>query len=250
MKCTSEGEIIINFHEIWLFIKPYFFVFILAYILGFIRHYFHMKHMKQKINIDSKQNINNDSRYLTDLLKKIYISFVDKNIENIVFLISIFLVILSITLQCFNIFNGFSNTVINIFGTLIVSWIATKKSAETEIKKKEKENAKKSWRYLNSIRMTASNAIKILSSSIENNTLKFSSEQITVLERAKDQMEHIESGIGTSIIDWEDMMSKEDIADAHGDKNNKKKVKEASSTVPDFDQFKFESSEQINQEEA
>lgn len=239
MEYTSEGEIIINFRELGWFIMPYLVVFILAFILGIIICRFHMK-----------RHLNNDSKYFTNLFKKIYTSFVEKDIENIIFLIAIILVIISIALQCFNILNGFSNTVINIFGTLIVSWIATKKSSETEVKKKEQENAKKSRRYLNSIQITATNAIKILSDSIKNNTLKFSPEQITVLERAKDQMEHIETGIGTSLFDWEDMMSKEDIIDAHGENNNKKKVQEAAVTVPGFDQEQFESNEQINQEEA
>ena len=147
--------------------------------------------------------------------------------------------------------DGIPNTVMNIFGTLIVSWIVTKKNSEEEIRKKEQENAKKSRRYLNSIKTTATNAVKIISDSIGNNELKFTPEQITVLERAKDQMEHIETGIETSLFDWEDMMSQEDINSAHLDEAViKARAGEAADTVPGFNQEQFEREEQMNQEEA
>lgn len=234
---TDDGDILLNIRELFRFIYPYAIVFVTAFVFGMLACYW-MSNKTQGSN-------------LKRVIEKIYNAFKEKNIENIVFFIAILLVILSIVLQCFGIFDGFSNTVINIFGTLIVSWIATKKNSEEEIKKKEQENAKKSRRYLNSIKTTATNAIKILSDSIGNNELSFTKEQITVLERAKDQMEHIETGIATSLFDWEDMMSQEDINMVHGDNEiNRRKVEEAMGTVPGFDQNKFESEEQMNQEEA
>lgn len=96
---------------------------------------------------------------------------------------------------------------------------------------------------MNSIKTITTNAIKIISESIEDKELDFKREQIVVLERAKDQIEHIKTGIETSLNDWEDMMSPEDINAAH-------KVDEAVITVPGFDKDKFESEELINQEEA
>lgn len=234
---TKDGEILINIGELLGCMWPYAIVSVIAFFFGILTCYF-WSNRKQSSN-------------LKHIIEKVYISFKEKNIENIVFFVAILLVILSIFLQCFGVLDGFSNTVINIFGTLIVSWIATKKNSEEEFRKKEQESAKKSRRYLNSIKTIATNAIRIISDSIGNNELDFTKEQITVLERAKDQMEHIETGIETSLFDWEDMMSKEDINMVHEDsKISRRKVAEAADTVPGFDQNKFESEEQMNQEEA
>ena len=233
---TKDREIVINIDEFWGFIWPHALFFIVSFGLGVAVCYFHLK----------RKNSNE-----TSALEKIYKSFKEKNIENIVFFFAILLVVLSIILQCFNVMDGIPNTVMNIFGTLIVSWIVTKKNSEEEIRKKEQENAKKSRRYLNSIKTTATNAVKIISDSIGNNELKFTPEQITVLERAKDQMEHIETGIETSLFDWEDMMSQEDINSAHLDEAViKARAGEAADTVPGFNQEQFEREEQMNQEEA
>lgn len=230
---TDDGEFLLNIGKFLRYVRPYVIVAAVAFLLGVVVCLLRIKRKKGNI------------------IGKIYNSFKEKNIENIVFLVAIFLVLLSIILQCFHILDGFSNTVINIFGTLIVSWIATKKNSEEEAKKKEQENAKKSRRYLNSIKVTATNAIKIILDSIEDKELKFTLEQKTVLERAKDQMEHIEAGIETSLFDWEDMMSKEDINMAHiNDAERKRKVADAVRTVPGFDKERFERTEQINQEEA
>lgn len=232
---TEDGEIVLNAGEFLEFIMPYAIVSAVAFTLGIIVCFLWKK----------------KSDGLKHIIGKIYNSFKEKNIENIVFFVAVFLVILSIILQCFNVLDGFSNTVINIFGTLIVSWIATKKNSEEEIRKKEQENAKKSRRYLNSIKTTATNAIKIISDSIGSNELNFTPEQITILERAKDQMEHIETGIETSLFDWEDMMSQEDINSAHLDEVAiKVKAGEAANTVPGFNKEQFEREEQMNQEEA
>lgn len=234
---TDDGEIVINIVEFLKFIWPYAIVFFIAFILGILACCLWLKRDHEK--------------GLGHIIEKIYASFKEKNIENIVFFIAIFLVALSITLQCFDIMDGFSNTVMNIFGTLIVSWIATKKNSEEEIRKTDQENAKKSRRYLNSIKTTATNAIKIISDSIESKELNFSTEQIVILERAKDQMEHIKTGIETSLFDWEDMMSQEDINLAHLDeKTIKARAGEAANTVPGFNQEQFEREEQMNQEEA
>ena len=234
---TNEGQIIINVCELLRSICPYAIVFVIAFTLGII--------------VCSLRSRRESGAEQKSVIQKIYCSFEEKNIENIVFFISIFLVLLSIILQCFNIMNGFSNTIINIFGTLIVSWIATKKNSEEEIRKKEQENAKKSRRYLNSIKTTATNAKKIISDCIANNQTVFAPDQISVLDRARDQMEHIETGIETSLFDWEDMMSQEDINMVHGDRTTiKRKAAEAADTIPGFDVGKFESEEQMNQEEA
>ena len=217
---TNEGQIIINVCELLRSICPYAIVFVIAFTLGII--------------VCSLRSRRESGAEQKSVIQKIYCSFEEKNIENIVFFISIFLVLLSIILQCFNIMNGFSNTIINIFGTLIVSWIATKKNSEEEIRKKEQENAK-----------------KMISDCIANNHTVFAPEQISVRDRARDQMEHIETGIETSLFDWEDMMSQEDINMVHGDRTTiKRKAAEAADTIPGFDVGKFESEEQMNQEEA
>lgn len=234
---TYDGVITIDLGKLFDYLWPFAIVFAIALAIGFCIGFF-LSHRK-------------NGNGLKHVIEKIYGAFKEKNIENIVFFIAIFLVLLSIVLQCFDTLNGFSNTIINIFGTLIVSWIATKKNSEEEIRKKEQENAKKSRRYLNSIKTTATNAIKIISECIKDEKMDFSKEQVIVLERAKDQVEHIEIGIETALNDWEDMMSQEDINMVHGgDDISREKAQEAAGTVPGFDKDKFESEELINQEEA
>ena len=138
----------------------------------------------------------------------------------------------------------------NIFGSLILSWLVTKKSSKKELEEIEQNNAKKSRRYLNSIKTSAQNASMLIGEYLRDNTESLSKEAVLILQRAKDQVEHIKIGIDTSIIDWEDMMALEDISAAHASENvDKRKIKEAAEVVPCFNIQQF-AQDDLNQNEA
>lgn len=125
MKYTNDREIAINYLKNSLETNfPYIAVFIVAFLIGAGSSFLFVKGKK--------------GGGIKRLFGKIYNSFKEKNIENIVFFAAILLVIFSIAMQCFDMLSRVSNTIINIFGTLVVSWLATKKTPKRNLKEESR----------------------------------------------------------------------------------------------------------------
>lgn len=106
---------------------------------------------------------------------------------------------------------------LNIFSSLIFSWLLTKKSAKIDFERHEQELAKKSYRHLNYIEVASKSAYKMLEQYTSNTELIES--QKLVISRAMDNVMYIQGGIETCKFDWEDLMSNEDVEKLKNDSN-------------------------------
>lgn len=136
-------------------------------------------------------------------LRKIY-----TNLDNFILLSSVVVVCISIYLSSIGKLEAFATSTINIFGSIVFSWLLTKKSAEIDFKKREEELALRSYRYINNIESSAKTACKTIETYIGDKELD---ENVRLmLSRAMDQIKYIQGGINTSKQDWYDMLSTEE----------------------------------------
>jgi membrane protein YdbS with pleckstrin-like domain len=84
-------------------------------------------------------NLNKDSW-------KIYI-----NLDNFVLLFSALIVTGSIYFSTSGKMESFASVAINLFGSMVFSWLLTKKSSRVEFKQQEEELALRSFRHINYI---------------------------------------------------------------------------------------------------
>lgn len=161
-----------------------------------------------------------------------------KNLDDVMLLISGAVTLLSIILSAFGVLEKVAVSIINIFGTMVFSWILTKKSAKKDFEEHEQELALKSYRHINYIESAANTAYKTIEESlndVQDNETKL------ILSRAMDHIKYIQGGVNTCKLDWYDMLSEDD-------RNDLKSEKERSRQ--DFGELKVDLSDmQINQED-
>ena len=92
---------------------------------------------------------------LYEFLRKFY-----TNLDNFILMLSAVVVIGAIYFSSTGRLEEFSAIVINIFGSIVFSWLLTKKSSKVEFKEQEEELALKSYRHINYIESAANTAYK------------------------------------------------------------------------------------------
>lgn len=235
----KENVLSINYRLLIDSLKEYCLLIIIGIIIGII--------------ISKIKAIGNLLKKIFDGLKKFFIyvknSIVNGVIEDIVLSLSVILVALSIIFECSGITNGFPNIVLNIFGTLIVSWLVTKKSSEKELKKTQEETAKKSRRYLNTIKKYTKNAVVVVDEAKQNVD---KGNYIEILKSIRNQVEIIQSGIETALSDWEDLMSAEDVNAAKSSPlKDENTMNDITTTVPIPQAIEsYQNDASLNQDEA
>lgn len=128
------------------------------------------------------------------------------NLDNFILLISAFMVISSITLSVVGKLQEFATVTINIFGSVVFSWLLTKKSSKEEFKQEQEELALRSYRHINYIELASNTAYKKIDMYITNNK-QLDSEAKLMLSSSMDQIKYIQGGINTCKMDWYDMLS-------------------------------------------
>lgn len=141
---------------------------------------------------------------LYEFLRKIYI-----NLDNFILLFSLFVVIGSIYFSTIGKLETFASVVINIFGSVVFSWLLTKKSSKVEFKEREEELALKSFRHINYIESAANTAYKKIEQYLDSEAELDNSTKL-MLSSAMDQIKYIQGGINTCKMDWHDMLSNEE----------------------------------------
>lgn len=100
--------------------------------------------------------------------------------------------------------------ILNVFSSVIFSWLLTKKTSIKDFKEKEEELALRSYRHINYIESAANTA----SGSIDKYALEhkkdITPETKLILSSAKEQIKYIQGGINTCKMDWFDLLSKEE----------------------------------------
>ena len=100
----------------------------------------------------------------------------------------------------------FATTTINIFGSIVFSWLLTKKSSKIEFKEQEEELALRSFRHINYIDSAANTAYKKIERYLKDSEVLDTNARL-ILNSAMDQIKYIQGGISTCKMDWHDMLS-------------------------------------------
>lgn len=90
-----------------------------------------------------------------EFLRKIYI-----NLDNFILTVSAIVVAGSIYLSTLGKLEAYASVTINIFGSIVFSWLLTKKSSKEEFRQQQEELALKSFRHINYIESAANTAYK------------------------------------------------------------------------------------------
>lgn len=138
---------------------------------------------------------------LYDFLRKFY-----TNLDNFILMLSAVVVIGAIYFSSTGRLEEFSAIVINIFGSIVFSWLLTKKSSKVEFKEQEEELALKSYRHINYIESAANTAYKKIENYLDTEN-DLDNETKLMLSSAMDQIKYIQGGINTCKMDWHDMLS-------------------------------------------
>lgn len=154
---------------------------------------------------------------LYEFLGKMY-----KNLENFILIISAIVVGVSIYLSTIGELAAFATVTINVFGSIVFSWLLTKKSSKIEFKEQQEELALRSYRHINYIDSAANTAYKKIERYL-NETEELDSASRLILNSSMDQIKYIQGGISTCKLDWYDMLSiaeKEHYKDKSTDSSN------------------------------
>ena len=92
------------------------------------------------------------------------------NLDNFILILSAVVVIGAIYFSSTGRLEEFLAIVINIFGSVVFSWLLTKKSSKVEFKEQEEELALKSYRHINYIESAANTAYKKIESYLDKET--------------------------------------------------------------------------------
>lgn len=136
-----------------------------------------------------------------------YLRDVFKNLDNYVMVVSALIVIVSIVLSVIGQIEVFASITINIFGTIVFSWLLTKKSAKAEFKEHEQDLSMRAYRHINYLESAANSAYKTLKDFSDDDEI--SKEVKLMLSNAMNQIKYIQGGINTCKMDWVDMLSPE-----------------------------------------
>lgn len=141
---------------------------------------------------------------LYEFLRRIYI-----NLDNFILIFSAIVVVGSIYFSTTGRHETFASVAINIFGSVVFSWLLTKKSSKVEFKEREEELALKSFRHINYIESAANTAYKKIEQYLDLEVELDNSTKL-MLSSAMDQIKYIQGGINTCKMDWHDMLSNEE----------------------------------------
>lgn len=137
-------------------------------------------------------------------LRKIY-----TNLDNFILIFSFGIVVGAVYFSTVGKLEEFSSIVINTFGSVVFSWLLTKKSSKVEFKEQEEALALRSYRHINYIESAANTAYKKIQKYIDEEE-KLGSNEKLMLNSAMDQIKYIQGGINTCKMDWHDMLSDEE----------------------------------------
>ncbi|RHQ36306.1 hypothetical protein DWY84_01590 [Clostridium sp. AF27-2AA] len=131
------------------------------------------------------------------------------NMDNYVIVVALLLLIFSIGLSITGIEQNLAIVILNVFSSVVFSWLLTKKTSIKDFKEKEEELALRSYRHINYIESAANTASQALEQ------YAYSSDDITpevklILSSAKEQIKYIQGGINTCKMDWFDLLSEEE----------------------------------------
>lgn len=131
------------------------------------------------------------------------------NMDNYVIVVALVLLIFSIGLSISGVEKDLAIVVLNVFSSVIFSWLLTKKTSIKDFKEKEEELALRSYRHINYIESAANTASQALEQYANSNE-EINTEVKLILSSAREQIKYIQGGINTCKMDWFDLLSEEE----------------------------------------
>lgn len=163
------------------------------------------------------------------------------SIENYIIIAALLLIIFSIIFSLIEDVNEIAIVILNVFSSIVFSWLLTKKTSIKDFKEKEEELALRSYRHINYIEIAANTAAKTFDSYIAD-PCELDDKTKLILSSAKEHVKYIQGGINTCKMDWVDLLSLEE------------RQKQSSPTTNNIDDYgtvdTVLSNEHINQEDA
>ena len=145
-----------------------------------------------------------ENKNVYQFLRKVYI-----NLDNFILIISFLILCGSIYFATIGKLEKFASVVINVFASVVFSWLLTKKSSKEEFREQEQELALRSFRHINYIESAANTAYKKIENYISED-VELDEKAKLMLSSAMDQIKYIQGGINTCKMDWHDMLSDEE----------------------------------------
>lgn len=147
-------------------------------------------------------------------LKKLFknlpelLSLLLTSMDNYIIIFSLVLLVISFCFSTSEAENKMAVIILNVFASIIFSWLLTKKSSGKDFKEKEEELALRSYRHINYIESSANAASKTIEQYALNSSLDDKTK--LVLSSAKEQIKYIQGGINTCKMDWLDLLSEDE----------------------------------------
>lgn len=137
-----------------------------------------------------------------------FLSLLLTSMDNYIIIFSLILLVISFCFSTSDVENKMAVVILNVFASIIFSWLLTKKSSGKDFKQKEEELALRSYRHINYIESSANTASKI----IEQYSLESTLDEKTklILSSTKEQIKYIQGGINTCKMDWLDLLSEDE----------------------------------------
>lgn len=148
------------------------------------------------------------------------------NLDNFILLLSFLVVVGSVYYATIGKLETFASIVINVFSSVVFSWLLTKKSSKIEFKEQEEELALRSFRHINYIESAANTAYKKIEQYLDDPDIDLDINTKLMLSSAMDQIKYIQGGINTCKMDWHDMLSQEEKEHYRNHPNNESDVNE------------------------
>lgn len=138
-------------------------------------------------------------------LLKFWFDNILNNLDDFMLIVSILIFITCIIYDSLNPNSDISIQYLNIFSTLIFSWLLTKKSTEIQCKREQEKVAKISYRHLGDLEYTVLTAEQYIKDCLKSDS-HLEKSSIIVLERVEDKINLIKHGLNTNKEDWYDLL--------------------------------------------
>lgn len=132
------------------------------------------------------------------------------NMDNYIIIGALMLLIFSIGLSVTESNSALAIVILNVFSSIVFSWLLTKKTSIKDFKEKEEELALRSYRHINYIESAANTASGTIDKYASEHNNDINAEIKLILSSAKEQIKYIQGGINTCKMDWYDLLSEEE----------------------------------------
>lgn len=132
------------------------------------------------------------------------------NMDNYIIIGALMLLIFSIGLSVTESNSALAIVILNVFSSVVFSWLLTKKTSIKDFKEKEEELALRSYRHINYIESAANTASGTIDKYASEHNNDINAETKLILSSAKEQIKYIQGGINTCKMDWYDLLSEEE----------------------------------------